>query len=127
MSSINARLPFPIVVDYSAHKAALTNLTTTLSEEFAPRGVRVNAVSPGPVRTPGFVEEGRVADTMVAASGATMEQVLAEGVPASMGVSLGRMGESREVAAAVAFLAGPDAQWITGSDLVVDGGAIKAA
>lgn len=127
VSSINARLPFPMVVDYSAHKAALTNLTTTLSEEFAPRGVRVNAVSPGPVRTPGWTDDGRLADGMAAASGITREQVLAEGVPASMNISLGRMGQADEIAAAVAFLLGPEAQWITGTDLVIDGGTIKAA
>ncbi|WP_199924886.1 SDR family oxidoreductase [Streptomyces sp. NRRL WC-3725] len=127
VSSINARLPFPMVVDYSAHKAALTNLTTTLSEEFAPRGVRVNAVSPGPVRTPGWTDEGRLADGKAAASGTTREQVLTEGVPASMGIALGRMGEADEIAAAVAFLLGPEARWITGTDLVVDGGTIKAA
>ncbi|MDX3094634.1 oxidoreductase [Streptomyces sp. ME01-24h] len=127
VSSINARLPFPMVVDYSAHKAALTNLTTTLSEEFAPRGVRVNAVSPGPVRTPGWTDDGRLADGMAAASGITREQVLAEGVPASMNISLGRMGLADEIAAAVAFLLGPEAQWITGTDLVIDGGTIKAA
>ena len=51
VGSINARLPFPMVVDYSAAKAALSNLSKALSEEFAPRGVRVNVVAPGPVRT----------------------------------------------------------------------------
>jgi NAD(P)-dependent dehydrogenase (short-subunit alcohol dehydrogenase family) len=127
VSSVNARLPFPMVVDYSAHKAALTNLTTALSEEFAPRGVRVNAVSPGPVRTPGWTDEGRIADGMAAATGATRDQVLDEGVPARMGIALGRMGEAVEVAAAVAFLLGPDARWITGTDLVVDGGTLKVA
>ncbi len=127
VSSINARLPFPMVVDYSALKAALTNLTTTLSEEFAPRGVRVNAVSPGPVRTPGWTDEGRIADGMAAASGTTREQVIAEGVPTAMGIALGRMGEAEEIAAAVAFLLGPEARWITGTDLVVDGGTVKAA
>jgi NAD(P)-dependent dehydrogenase (short-subunit alcohol dehydrogenase family) len=127
VSSINARLPFPMVVDYSAHKAALTNLTTTLSEEFAPRGVRVNAVSPGPVRTPGWTEDGRLGDSMASASGATRDQVLDEGVPASMGIALGRMGEADEIADAVAFLLGPQARWITGTDLVIDGGTIKAA
>ncbi|MBB5896514.1 oxidoreductase [Kutzneria kofuensis] len=127
VSSINARLPFPMVVDYSAHKAALTNLTTTLSEEFAPRGVRVNAVSPGPVRTPGWTDDGRLADGMAAASGATREQVLDEGVPTSMGIALGRMGEADEIADAIAFLLGPQARWITGTDLVIDGGTIKTA
>ena len=62
ISSINARLPFPMVVDYSAAKAALTNLTKALSEEFAPRGVRVNAVAPGPVRTPFWTDPGGFAD-----------------------------------------------------------------
>lgn len=46
ISSINARTPFPMVVDYSAAKAALTNLSKSLSEEFAPKGIRVNAISP---------------------------------------------------------------------------------
>lgn len=127
VSSINARLPFPMVVDYSAHKAALTNLTTALSEEFAPRGVRVNTVSPGPVRTPSWTDDGRIADGMATASGVTRDQVLNEGVPASMGIALGRMGEADEIAAGVAFLLGPQAQWITGTDLVIDGGTIKAA
>lgn len=127
VSSINARLPFPMVVDYSAHKAALTNLTTALSEEFAPRGVRVNTVSPGPVRTPSWTDDGRMADGMAAASGVTRDQVLDEGVPASMGIALGRMGEADEIAAGVAFLLGPQAQWITGTDLVIDGGTIKAS
>jgi NAD(P)-dependent dehydrogenase (short-subunit alcohol dehydrogenase family) len=127
VSSINARLPFTMVPDYSAHKAAMTNLTTSLSEEFAPRGVRVNAVSPGPVRTPGITGEGRVADFLVAASGATRDEVLEELVPTSMGVALGRLGDPEDVAGAVAYLLGPEATWITGTDLVVDGGAIKAA
>jgi NAD(P)-dependent dehydrogenase (short-subunit alcohol dehydrogenase family) len=127
VSSINARLPFPMVVDYSAQKAALTNLTTALSEEFAPRGVRVNTVSPGPVRTPSWTDDGRIADGMATASGVTRDQVLNEGVPASMGIALGRMGEADEIAAGVAFLLGPQAQWITGTDLVIDGGTIKAA
>jgi NAD(P)-dependent dehydrogenase (short-subunit alcohol dehydrogenase family) len=127
VSSINARLPFPMVVDYSAHKAALTNLTTALSEEFAPQGVRVNAVSPGPVRTPNWTADGRLADSMAAASGVTRDQVLDEGVPTNMGIALGRMGESHEIADAVAFLLSPQARWITGTDLVIDGGTIKAA
>ncbi|MFJ3405124.1 SDR family oxidoreductase [Promicromonospora sp. NPDC090134] len=118
VSSINARLPFPNVVDYSAYKAALTNLTTSLSEEFARRGVRVNAVSPGPVRTSSL-------SAVATASGITRDRTLDEGVPAKMGVTLDRVGEAHEVAEAVAFFLSPHAQWITGSDLVVDGGTIK--
>lgn len=67
ISSVNARLPFPMVVDYSAAKAALSNLTKALSEEFAPQGVRVNAIAPGPVRTPFWTAPGGFAD--VAAAG----------------------------------------------------------
>jgi NAD(P)-dependent dehydrogenase (short-subunit alcohol dehydrogenase family) len=125
VSSINARQPPPMVVDYSAHKAALTNLTTALSEEFAPRGVRVNTVSPGPVRTPGWTDDGKFADNLAAAFGVTRDQLLDQSVPAL--TALGRMGEADEIAAAVAFLLGPEAQWITGTDLVVDGGTIKTS
>jgi NAD(P)-dependent dehydrogenase (short-subunit alcohol dehydrogenase family) len=125
IGSVNARLPFPSVVDYSAHKAALANLTKSLSEEFAPRGVRVNSVAPGPVRTPAWTDAGGNADAMAAATGETREQVLDQGVPAALGVSLGRMGEASEVADLVAFLLGDRAQWITGTDLVIDGGLVK--
>lgn len=69
ISSINARLPFPMVVDYSAAKAAVANLTKTLSEEFAPRGVRVNAVSPGPVRTPFWTGPDGFAHAVAAGAG----------------------------------------------------------
>jgi NAD(P)-dependent dehydrogenase (short-subunit alcohol dehydrogenase family) len=71
VSSVNGRRPFPFVVDYSASKAAMTNLTKALSEEFAPRGVRVNAVSPGPVRTPWWTDDGGLADVMAAQAART--------------------------------------------------------
>ncbi|USX49419.1 SDR family oxidoreductase [Lentzea sp. HUAS12] len=125
ISSVNARLPFTGVVDYSAHKASMSNLTQALSEEFAARGVRVNTVSPGPTRTPGWTDEGGTVDWMVAQSGATREEVLNHKAPTDMGVTMGRLGEPEEVAAAVAFLLGDEASWITGTDLVVDGGVIK--
>lgn len=127
VSSINARLPFPMVVDYSAHKAAMTNLTTALSEEFAPRGVRVNTVSPGPVLTPGTTGDGGTADYLATAAGTTREHMLESGMPEAMRVTMGRLGGADDVAAAVSFLLGPEARWITGSDLVVDGGVMKTA
>jgi NAD(P)-dependent dehydrogenase (short-subunit alcohol dehydrogenase family) len=125
ISSINAQLPFPMVVDYSAAKAALTNLNKALSEEFAPQGVRVNAVSPGPVRTPFWTAPGGFADATAAAAGTTAQEALDVIVPQSMGITLGRITEAHEVADLVLFLASPVAGNITGAEIVIDGGQIK--
>jgi NAD(P)-dependent dehydrogenase (short-subunit alcohol dehydrogenase family) len=125
ISSINARLPFPMVVDYPAAKAALSNLTKTLSEEFAPRGVRVNAVAPGPVRTPFWTDPGGFADTVAAGSGTTAKAALDEVVPRNMGISSGRITEPDEVAELTVFLASPHAANITSAEFVIDGGQIK--
>ncbi|MFI5814605.1 SDR family NAD(P)-dependent oxidoreductase [Streptomyces sp. NPDC051643] len=91
---------------YSAAKAGLMSLTRTLAGHAAPRGVRVNMVAPGTVRTTAW--EGREDDLAVAA----------ELYP------LGRVGEPDDIAAAVAFLASRDASWITGTTLCVDGGLL---
>ncbi|MEU6341964.1 oxidoreductase [Streptomyces sp. NPDC046977] len=125
ISSINARLPFPMVVDYSAAKAALTSVTKTLSEEFAPRGVRVNAVSPGPVRTPFWTAPGAFADATASAAGTTAQEALDVVVPQSMGISTGRITEPHEVADLVLFLASPVAANITGTEVLIDGGQNK--
>lgn len=89
---------------YSAAKAGLGSLTRTLAGHAAARGVRVNLVVPGTVRTSAW--EGRDAD---------LEAVRAL-------YPLGRVGEPEDIAAAVAFLASRDAAWITGTALTVDGG-----
>lgn len=96
---------------YSATKAALRNLARTLSADLVSRGVRVNAVSPGPIETPIF---GRM--------GLPPEHV--EGLAAQMKsqVPVGRLGKPEEVAAAVAFLSSDEARFIVGAELVVDGG-----
>ncbi len=125
ISSINARLPLPMVVDYSAAKAALTNFTKALSEEFAPRGVRINAVAPGPVRTPFWTDPGGFADAVASASGVSAQSALDETVPRSMGISTGRVTEADEVANLAVFLASPRAANITGTEFVIDGGQIK--
>ncbi|MBO0843055.1 MAG: SDR family NAD(P)-dependent oxidoreductase, partial [Nocardioides sp.] len=77
-SSVNAVLPDPTVIDYSAAKAALTNLCKSLSKEVGPRGVRVNTVSPGPVATQLWLGEGGVASTLAQAGGVRPEQVADE-------------------------------------------------
>ncbi|MFD4610541.1 SDR family NAD(P)-dependent oxidoreductase [Streptomyces sp. NPDC058451] len=89
---------------YSAAKAGLASLTRTLAGHAAARGVRVNLVVPGTVRTSAW--EGREAE---------LERVR-DLYP------LGRVGEPEDIAAAVAFLASRDAAWITGTTLTVDGG-----
>jgi NAD(P)-dependent dehydrogenase (short-subunit alcohol dehydrogenase family) len=89
---------------YSAAKAGLGSLTRTLAGHAAARGVRVNLVTPGTVRTSAW--EGR--DDELGAVRALYP--------------LGRVGEPEDIAAAVAFLASRDAAWITGTTLVVDGG-----
>ncbi|MDX3263097.1 oxidoreductase [Streptomyces sp. NPDC093228] len=125
ISSINARTPFPMVVDYSAAKAALTNLSKSLSEEFAPKGIRVNAISPGPVRTPFWTAPGAFADTTAAAAGTTAQEALDVVVPQSMGITSGRITEPQEVADLTLFLASPVAGNINGAEVVIDGGQIK--
>lgn len=126
VSSVNGRQPFPMVVDYAAAKAALTNLTKTLSEEFAPQGVRVNAVSPGPVRTPMWTDGGGVADAVAAGAGVTRDEAISTVVPQMMQLSLGRFAEAQEVADLVAYLASDRAAAITGSEMTIDSGLVKS-
>jgi NAD(P)-dependent dehydrogenase (short-subunit alcohol dehydrogenase family) len=121
VSSVNARQPAAVITDYSAAKAAITNLTKALAEEFGPKGVRVNAVSPGPVHTSLQV---RVADTVGAMSGVTPQSLL-EQVAKNNNMTLGRMIEPEEVAALVLFLTSEQAAMITGTDFIIDGGMLK--
>src|SRR5439155_18612230 len=75
--SVNAALPDPGVVDYSAAKAALRSLCKSLSKELGPSGVRVNTVSPGPVETALWLGAGGVAETVGRAQGLDPEAVRA--------------------------------------------------
>jgi len=126
VSSINARVPQPPVVDYAAAKAALTNLSRTLAEELGPQGVRVNTVSPGPTRTPAWEAADGFGATLAEAAGTSVEQFLAD-FPTAAGLSTDRMSEPEEVAAVVVLLASGAARNVNGSDYVVDGGQAKAA
>lgn len=113
------------VVDYGAAKAAVLNLSKSLSQEFGDRGIRINCVSPGPVATDLWVGDGGVAATVAAATG-TDEDTAREQVLAGIGgLATGRMTEPDEVATVVALLASDRAGNVTGSDYIIDGGLIK--
>ncbi|MFJ4714516.1 SDR family NAD(P)-dependent oxidoreductase [Streptomyces sp. NPDC088785] len=123
VSSVNARLPDPLVIDYCAAKAALTNFCKALSKEVAPHGVRVNTVGPGPVETALWRGDGGVADTVGRARGVDPAEV-ARGAAAQ--APTGRFTRPSEVAALVLHLAGPSAANITGADFVIDGGLVDS-
>jgi NAD(P)-dependent dehydrogenase (short-subunit alcohol dehydrogenase family) len=96
---------------YAASKAALRSLARTLSAELIGRGIRVNAVSPGPIETPIY---GRM--------GMSQEQIDGMGQSIIQQVPMRRFGKSEEVASAVLFLASSDSSYVLGTELVVDGG-----
>jgi NAD(P)-dependent dehydrogenase (short-subunit alcohol dehydrogenase family) len=121
ISSINARRPPTHLVDIAAAKAAQVNLGKALAEEFGPLGVRVNTISPGPVRTGVWTEPGSAGDLLATRAGVSRDELL-DSLPATVGASTGRITEPTEVAALVVFLASARAPNIHGSDLVIDGG-----
>lgn len=92
-------------------KGALLGMIPSLALELGPRGIRVNAVSPGAIATPIWARSGRSPETLQAVA----EQMITM-------IPLGRFGEAREIAATVAFLLSEDASYITGENLVVGGG-----
>ena len=125
ISSTMARQPAPMNVDYTAAKAGLSAVTKSLSEEYAPQGIRVNTVSPGPVRTAWWTEDGGAADIIAAQAGADRDTVLDSVAPEMMRLTTGRLVDPQEVADAVALLASPRSASTTGTDVVVDAGALK--
>jgi NAD(P)-dependent dehydrogenase (short-subunit alcohol dehydrogenase family) len=110
-TSINAHVGAARSTVYAATKAALLNLAKTFSTELLDRGVRVNAVSPGPVDTPLYDKLG-IPD-------AYREQVNRDIVAS---IPAGRFGTPDEVAKAVLYLASDESKWTLGSEIVVDGG-----
>jgi NAD(P)-dependent dehydrogenase (short-subunit alcohol dehydrogenase family) len=120
ISSVNAFLPDPGVIDYSAAKAALTNLCKSLSKELGP-SIRVNTISPGPVQTDLWLGASGVAATVGGASGTDPGEVVRRQEAAA---ATGRFTRPEEIADLVLFLASDRAGNITGSDFVIDGGLV---
>ena len=106
ISSVHAFRPYPNAAAYNAAKAALNHLVSSLALELAPQNIRVNAVEPGWIDTPG--ERSHNTDAHIEATKSSLP--------------LGRLGTAAEVASAVAYLCSSGASYITGSTLRVDGG-----
>lgn len=97
---------------YSASKAAVRNFARSWTLDLKSRGIRVNVISPGPIKTPGLVE--------LAGPDPAQQQGLLDYMATT--VPLGRVGDPEEVAGAAVFLASSDASYIAGTELFVDGG-----
>jgi NAD(P)-dependent dehydrogenase (short-subunit alcohol dehydrogenase family) len=110
-TSINAHIGMPNSSVYAASKAALISMARTLSGELIGRGIRVNAISPGPVSTPIYGKLGLPADQLSAMAGHIQSQI-----------PLGRFGNPIEIAKAVVFMASDESSFTVGSELIIDGG-----
>jgi NAD(P)-dependent dehydrogenase (short-subunit alcohol dehydrogenase family) len=121
ISSVNAFLPDPLVVDYSAAKGALTNVCKSLSKEFGSAGIRVNTISPGPVETDLWLGRDGVAATVARSLGTHPDDVQSRAASESV---TGRFTRPEEVADLVLLLASDRTSNVTGADFVIDGGLI---
>jgi len=110
-ASVNAHIGMPNTSVYGATKAALLSLARTLSGEMIARGIRVNAVSPGPIATPLYGKLGLSEADLKAVAASIQSQVPA-----------GRFGSPSEIANAVVFLASDESAFAVGSELQIDGG-----
>ena len=106
-TSIQAYSPSETLVDYASTKATINAFTKALAQQLAPKGIRVNAVAPGPVWTPLQVTDGQPPEKL---------EQFGEDTP------LGRMGQPAELAPAYVFLASPESSYVLGETLNVNGG-----
>ncbi|SDL57324.1 SDR family NAD(P)-dependent oxidoreductase [Nonomuraea jiangxiensis] len=125
LSSTMARQPGAMNVDYAAAKAAVSHVSKAVAEEYGPRGVRVNTLTPGAVLTDWWTRPGGAAEVMGAMVGATKEDVVTKVAPEMLRMVTGRLVDPQEIADAVALLASPRSGSTTGAELVIDGGQLK--
>ncbi len=126
IASVNAFFqPDGATIDYGAAKAAVVNLTKSLAQEFGPSGIRVNAISPGPVETDLWLGEHGVAATVAAMTGVDADTARARVVAGIGGFATGRFTRPEEVAALTVMLASNRLGNVTGENVVIDGGLIK--
>jgi NAD(P)-dependent dehydrogenase (short-subunit alcohol dehydrogenase family) len=110
-ASINAHIGLPGTTVYGATKAAVVNMAKTMSADLAERGIRVNAVSPGPVETPIFGRAGISSEQSRETKEWLQNQTLVK-----------RMGGPEEIAEAVLYLSSDVSSFVVGTELVIDGG-----
>ncbi|MBV8987967.1 MAG: SDR family oxidoreductase, partial [Solirubrobacterales bacterium] len=123
VASVNSFFqPDAATVDYGAAKAAVVNLSKSLSQEFGPKGIRVNCVSPGQVSTDLWLGKHGVAATFANATGVDADTIRAS---ATAAIATGRFTTPEEVATLVAMLASDRTANVTGVNYVIDGGLIK--
>ena len=106
-TSVEAYKPAPILLDYATTKAAINTFSKGLAQQLAPRGIRVNAVAPGPIWTPLQVSEGQPEEKLPKFGSSS---------------PIGRAGQPTELAPAYVFLASAESSYVTGETLNVNGG-----
>lgn len=122
IGSIQARLPlYDSTLPYSAAKAGLLNYSKSLSNEVAAKGIRVLTVSPGWIMTDGST---RMMQRISEASNISIEQATQGVMDALGGIPIGRPAKPEEVAELVGFLVSPRANYLTGTEFIIDGGTI---
>jgi NAD(P)-dependent dehydrogenase (short-subunit alcohol dehydrogenase family) len=122
VTSIQRRAPLPTSIPYAAAKAALTNYSKALSNELAPKGIRVNAVCPGFIET----EAARaMVEEIAQIDGVSLDEARAQIVDSIGGIPLGAPGTPADVGELVAFLVSDRAAYITGGEYVIDGGSVR--
>src|SRR6478609_3565717 len=121
VASVNAFFqPDAGTIDYGAAKAAMLNLNKTLAQELGPKGIRVNAVSPGPVATDLWLGENGVSQTVAKATGLSPDAARDKVIASIGGLATGRFTTPEQVADLVCFLASARAGNVTGSNFVID-------
>ena len=124
VASVNSFFqPDAATVDYGVAKAAVVNLSKSLSQEFGPKGIRVNCISPGQVGTDLWLGDQGVAATLADATGLDADTIRAT---ATAAIPTGRFTTPEEVATLVAMLASDRTANVTGANYVIDGGLIKS-
>lgn len=110
-SSNSARMGMEGTSVYAASKASLITLARVASAELATRGIRVNALSPGPVQTPIFGKTGLPPEQLNGFTSLVRERTM-----------VGRFGDPEEIANAALFLASPESSFLVGTEIIADGG-----